>query len=64
MAGKTAKKATKMPRPERLCRTPEECYQAGWDDAADMRPLTPTQIAKLVALWRPYIRQHDANSAA
>jgi hypothetical protein len=47
-------------RPARLCRTPEECYQAGWDDAADMPPLTPSQIAKLTALWRPYIRRNDA----
>lgn len=47
-------------KPARLCRTPEECFQAGWDDAADHPPLTPAQIANLTALWRPYLRRDDA----
>lgn len=55
----TQRKAPATPKPERLCRTPEECWQAGWDDAADMPPLTPTQIAKLTVLLRPYLRRQD-----
>lgn len=47
--------------PPRLCRTSEECFQAGWDDAADMPPLTPSQVARLTTLWRPQI---DRNTAA
>lgn len=46
--------------PPGLCRTPEEIRQAGRDAAANMPPLTPTQIAKLTVLWRPYIDRHDA----
>ena len=35
---------------ERLCRTPEDAFAAGWDDGADDAPLTQTEIEKLVAL--------------
>jgi len=51
---------TPTAKPARLCRTPEECFQAGWDDAADCPPLTATQIEKLAVLWRPYIRRDSA----
>lgn len=44
----------------RLCRTPEECFQAGWDDGADDPPLTDAQIARLTVLWRPYLRRDAA----
>lgn len=49
--------AAKTQRPPRLCRTPEEAWQAGWDDGADDPPMTDTQIAKLAVLLRPYLRQ-------
>ena len=44
-------------KPRRLCRTPEESFQAGWDDGADEPPLTNEQILRLAALLGPYIRQ-------
>lgn len=46
-------------KPARLCRTPEECWQAGWDDGANDPPLTPSQIARLTVLLRPYLRRRD-----
>jgi hypothetical protein len=46
--------------PRRICRTPAEAFQAGWDDAADDPPLSPAQIARLTALWRPYLRRDAA----
>lgn len=48
-------------KPARLCRTAEECWQAGWDDAADMPPLTHTQVARLTVLLRPYLRRQPAD---
>lgn len=37
-------------------RTPEECFQAGWDDAEDDAPLTQQEIESLAALHSPYLR--------
>jgi hypothetical protein len=43
-------------RPRRLCRTPEEIFQAGWDDGVDDPPLTAAQVTHLAALLAPYIQ--------
>lgn len=40
----------------RFCRTPEESFQAGWEDGANLPPLTPAQVTYLAALLGPYIR--------
>lgn len=39
-----------------ICRTPEECLAAGWDDGADDAPLTQQEIERLAALHSPYLR--------
>ena len=39
----------------RICRTPEECFTAGWEDGADDEPLTPQEIERLVVLHAPYL---------
>lgn len=46
--------------PRRICRTPEEAFQAGWDDGANDPPLTRAQIDRLAPLWRPYLCHDDA----
>lgn len=38
-----------------ICRTPEECFAAGWEDGADDAPLTQQEIERLVALHAPYL---------
>ncbi len=43
-------------RGPRFCRTPEESFQAGWDDGADDPPLTDAQRTQLAALLGPYWR--------
>lgn len=40
---------------ERLCRTPEDAFAAGWDDGADDAPLSQQEIERLVALHSPYL---------
>lgn len=40
----------------RLCRTAEECFQAGWDAAADHPPMTQAQRDRLAALLGPSFR--------
>ncbi|MQY04135.1 hypothetical protein [Actinomadura macrotermitis] len=39
----------------RICRTPEDAFQAGIEDAKYDRPLSSAEIARLVALLRPYL---------
>jgi hypothetical protein len=39
----------------RICRTPQESFEAGWNDGADGPPLTPEQRTRIAALLRPYI---------
>lgn len=39
------------------CRTPEEAFQAGWDDGADDRPLDDEELTRMVALLGPGIRE-------
>lgn len=48
----------------RICRTAEECFQAGWDDAADAPPLTDVQRTRLAVLLGPYIRASIAAETA
>jgi len=47
----------------RICRTPAEAFAAGWDDGATDRPLSPAEIARIAALWRPYYQQATADTA-
>lgn len=54
--------ATEQPR-RRICRTPEEAWQAGWDDGADDPPMTQAQIDLLAPLWRLHLLDRAANAA-
>lgn len=38
-----------------ICRTPEECYSAGWEDGADDKPLTQEEIEHLTVLHGPHL---------
>lgn len=38
-----------------ICRTPEECLAAGWDDGSDDKPLTQQEIERLAVLHGPYL---------
>jgi hypothetical protein len=46
-----------QPRRPRMVRTPEEAFWAGWEDGKNDRPLSPEEIRKIAALWRPYFRR-------
>ena len=58
-----------MPRPtpdtaDRICRTPAECFAAGWKDGEDDRPLTQQELERLTALHAPFLRsQTEANAS-
>ena len=39
-----------------ICLTPEDCFQAGWDDGADDKPLTRQEIEQLAVLHSPHLR--------
>lgn len=52
-----------MSTPRRMCRTPDEAFQAGWDDAANDPPLTPAQRTLIAGLLGPSIRAHIAAEA-
>jgi hypothetical protein len=54
---------SKPAKPPRLCRTREECWQAGWEDGANDPPMTERQIAKLAPLWRLYVDRPDDPAA-
>lgn len=45
-----------MTAPRRLCRTPDEIFQAGWDDGAQDAPLSPSERTRIAALLAPHIR--------
>lgn len=49
---------------DRFCRTPDEAFQAGWDEAAaaDLPPLTQSQIERLVAIHKPYLLPKNENN--
>jgi hypothetical protein len=38
-----------------ICRTPDESFRAGWEDAAHDRPLSPSEITRLAVLLRPHL---------
>lgn len=45
-----------------ICRTPEECCAAGWEDGADDAPLTQQEIDRLAVLHSPYLRMEERAS--
>lgn len=47
-----------------FCATPDDAFQAGWDDAATDPPLTQSQIDRLVARHRPYLLPQDEQKEA
>lgn len=47
----------------RRCRTPQDAFAAGWEDGADDRPLSPQEISRIAALWRPYYRPTETPTA-
>lgn len=51
--------ATEPNKPRRV-RTPEEAFQAGWDDGANDRPMSRAEIERIAALWRPYYKPSRA----
>ncbi len=61
MATPSERSAATVP-PRRLCRTPEEIWQAGWEDGANDPPLTPAQRTRIAALLGPYIRASIAEA--
>lgn len=40
-----------------------ETYQAGWDAAAELAPLTPEEVTRLAALWGPHLRAQMEEAA-
>lgn len=56
MAGKQPKR--------RICRTPEEAWQAGWEDGANDPPMTQAQIDLLAPLWRLCMQPENEHAAA
>ncbi|NAS22440.1 hypothetical protein GT755_12185 [Herbidospora sp. NEAU-GS84] len=52
-----------MTAPRRLCRTPDEIFQAGWDDGMTDPPLTPEQRTRIAALLAPHVRAAIAASS-
>lgn len=40
---------------QRLCRTVDEAWAAGQEDARGDRPLSPVEINRLAKLLRPYL---------
>jgi hypothetical protein len=52
------------PKPtRRLCRTRDEAFAAGWDDAQNDRPLAVGEAARLAALLRPYLTDKARKTA-
>lgn len=58
-------RAEKPAKPRRICRTVDEAFQAGWDDSQRRqdRPLSPAEIDRIAALWRPYYKPDAAPAA-
>lgn len=49
----------------RICRTPEEAFQAGWDDGKRLgERMPPHLIDRMVALHRPYLLPRDEQHPA
>lgn len=45
-----------QPTERPMCRTREEAFQAGYEDAANDRPMSEQEIQRIAALWRPYYK--------
>lgn len=56
----TAQTARPAPPAPRICRTREEAFQAGWDDAEYDRPPSEAEVHRIAALWRPYYQPRPA----
>lgn len=54
--------AAQRPVRSRLCRTPAECFAAGWEDGEHDKPLTEQETTRLVALWAPSQRRIPATT--
>lgn len=52
--------ASEPPAKSRRIRTPEEAFQAGWDDGANDRAMSRDEIERIAALWRPYYKPSRA----
>ncbi len=50
-------------QPRRITRTLAETFQAGRDDGANDRPLSPDEIRKIAGLMRPYLKRNQQQSA-
>lgn len=48
---------------QRICRTPDEAFAAGWADGADDKPLTPAEIAQMVQLHARHLRPETSGPA-
>jgi len=48
---------------QRLCRTVDEAWAAGQEDARGDRPLSPAEIHRLATLLRPYLAPQSRKSA-
>lgn len=46
-----------------ICRTPEDCFRAGWEDGADDKPLTQEEIEHLAVLHGPHLRRVEATAS-
>lgn len=51
------------PPTRRLCRTRDEAFAAGWDDAQNDRPLTAGEAARIAVLLRPYLTDKARKTA-
>lgn len=54
---------TPTERPRRITRTLAETFQAGWDDGANDRPLSPDEVRTIAGLVRPYLKRNQQQSA-
>ncbi|MGH3095123.1 MAG: hypothetical protein ACRDMV_03885 [Streptosporangiales bacterium] len=45
-----------------LCRTNEECFNAGWADGEDDEPMTQQEIERMLALHGRYLRPEEVAS--
>ena len=51
-------------RSRRPCRTPEDCFRAGWEDGARLgERLTARQRERLAILLRPYLAEPARKTA-
>lgn len=52
------------PAVPRICRTPEDCFRAGWEDGARLgERMTARQRERLATLLRPYLAEPTRKTA-